>query len=112
MTSAKVSRWEIYRVPKVNFRLDGSLHAALMRRARGANLSLSGFIRQALEQAVDERKRYVFSSQDEILATSIQILSILATSVGQQSPKALEQGMAQARSILLERGLLGEADRS
>ena len=61
-------------------------------------------------QAVDERKRYVFSSQDEILATSIQILSIVATSVGQQSPKALEQGMAQARMILAERGLLGGED--
>lgn len=95
---------------KVNFRLDGTLHTALMRRARGANLSLSAFIRQALEQAVDERRRYVFSSQDEILATSIQILSIVATSVGQQSPKALEQGMAQARSILAERGLLGGED--
>lgn len=92
---------------KVNFRLDGALHAALMHRARGANLSLSGFIRQVLEQAVDERKRYVFSSQDEILATLIQILSIVATSVGQQSPRALEQGMAQAQAILAERGLLG-----
>lgn len=97
-------------MPKLNFRLDEALHTALMRRARGANLPLSVFIRQVLEQAVDERKRYVFSSQDEILATAIQILSILATSVGQQSPKALEQGMAQARSILLERGLLGEGD--
>lgn len=94
-------------MPKLNFRLDESLHAALLRRALGANLSLSGFIRQLLEQAVDERKRYVFSSQDEILATSIQILSIVATSVGQQSPEALEQGMAQARMILAERGLLG-----
>ncbi|EQB14978.1 hypothetical protein [Sphingobium lactosutens] len=97
-------------MPKLNFRLDEALHTALMRRARGANLPLSVFIRQVLEQAVDERKRYVFSSQDEILATAIQILSILATSVGQQSPKALEQGMTQARSILLERGLLGEGD--
>ncbi|HAF42720.1 MAG TPA: CopG family transcriptional regulator [Sphingobium sp.] len=97
-------------MPKLNFRLDEALHTAVARRARGANLPLSVFIRQVLEQAVDERKRYVFSSQDEILATSIQILSILATSVGQQSPKALEQGMAQARSILLERGLLGEGD--
>lgn len=94
-------------MPKINFRLDGSLHTALMRRARGANLSVSGLVRQLLEQAVDERRRYVFSSQDEILATSIQILSILATSVGQQSPKALEVGMAQARAILTERGLLG-----
>lgn len=97
-------------MPKLNFRLDEHLHAALMRRALGANLSLSGFIRRILEQAVDERKRYVFSSQDEILATSIQILSIVATSVGEQSPKALEQGMAQARIILAERGLLGGED--
>ncbi|WCT80075.1 CopG family transcriptional regulator [Novosphingobium humi] len=97
-------------MPKINFRLDGPLHAALMRRARGANLSLSGLVRQLLEQAVDERRRYVFTSQDEILATSIQILSILATSVGQQSPKGLEQGMAQARTILAERGLLGGED--
>ena len=97
-------------MPKLNFRLDEPLHAALMRRAHGANLSLSGFIRQLLQQAVDERKRYVFSSQDEILATSIQILSIVATSVGQQSPNAHEQGMAQARMILAERGLLGGED--
>jgi hypothetical protein len=97
-------------LPKLNFRLDEPLHAALMRRAYGANLSLSGFIRELLQQAVDERKRYVFSSQDEILATSIQILSIVATSVGQQSPNALEQGMAQARMILAERGLLGGED--
>ncbi|WDF75235.1 CopG family transcriptional regulator [Novosphingobium sp. KACC 22771] len=97
-------------MPKINFRLDGSLHTVLMRRARGANLSMSSLIRHLLEQAVDERRRYVFSSQDEILATSIQILSILATSVGQQSPKALEQGMAQARTILAERGLLGGED--
>ncbi|MBF7013769.1 CopG family transcriptional regulator [Novosphingobium resinovorum] len=95
---------------KVNFRVDPALHDALQRRAYGANLSLSAFIRQSLEQAVDNRKRYVFSSQDEILATSIQILSILATSVGRRSPETLEQGMAQARTILAERGLLGEEE--
>lgn len=93
---------------KINFRLDERLHERLHRRALGANLSISAYIRRLLEQAVDERGRYVFSSQDEILATAIQILSILATSVGQQSPKALEEGMAQARAILAERGLLGQ----
>lgn len=95
-------------MPKFNFRLDDALHAALARRAHGANLSVSEFVRQALEQAVNERKRYVFSSQDEILATSIQILSILATSVGRRSPDLLEQGMAEARAILVDRGLLGD----
>lgn len=110
MTTAKVPNTECLRVPKINFRLEDALHLALMRRARAANLPLSGFIRQVLEQAIDQRKRYVFSSQDEILATSIQILSILATSIGRRSPEVLEQGMAQARSILAERGLLGEEE--
>jgi hypothetical protein len=95
---------------KINFRLDAALHERLHRRALGANLSLSAYIRQLLEQPVDERRRYVFSSQDEILATAIQILSIVATSVGQQSPKALEQGMEQARAILAERGLLAQGE--
>lgn len=93
---------------KINFRLDERLHERLQRRALGANLSVSAYVRRILEQALDERGRYVFSSQDEILATAIQILSIVATSVGQQSPKALEEGMAQARAILAERGLLGQ----
>lgn len=93
---------------KINFRLDERLHERLQRRALGANLSVSAYVRRILEQALDERGRYVFSSQDEILATAIQILSIVATSVGQQSPKALEEGMAQARTILAERGLLGQ----
>lgn len=92
---------------KVNFRIDEALHARLSRRAHGANLSLSAFIRSVLAQAADSQGRYIYSSQDEILATCIQILSILATATGQQSPKALEQGMADARAILLERGLLG-----
>jgi hypothetical protein len=78
---------------KINFRLDGPLHVALMRRARGANLSLSGLVRQLLEQAVDERRRYVLR-RGRNPRHAIQILSILATSVGQQSPKALEQGIS------------------
>lgn len=92
---------------KLNIRVDSTLHERLSRRAHGANLSLSAFVRSVLEQAADPGRRYVFSSQDEILATSIQILTILATSVGRRSPETLEQGMAEARELLRERGLLG-----
>jgi len=93
-------------VTKISIRIDEALHARLCRRADAAGVSLSHLIRPALEQAADPARGYVFSSQDEILATCIQILSIVATGVGQQSPKALEQGMADARTILAERGLL------
>jgi len=93
-------------VTKISIRIDEALHARLCWRADAAGVSLSHLIRPALEQAADPARGYVFSSQDEILATCIQILSIVATGVGQQSPKALEQGMADARTILAERGLL------
>ncbi len=93
---------------KINFRVEDALYERLQRRALGANLSFSALMRALVKQALDDEHRYVFTSQDEILATAIQILSILATSVGQQSPKALEQGMAEARAILAERGLLGQ----
>mgnify|MGYP001045164906 CR=1 FL=1 len=93
---------------KVNFRIDEALHARLSRRAAGADLSLSAFIRSVLGQAADSQSRYIYSSQDEILAICIQILSIVATATGEQSPKALEKGMADARALLGDRGLLSE----
>ncbi|MDE1916741.1 MAG: CopG family transcriptional regulator [Sphingomonadales bacterium] len=91
---------------RLTIRLDDALDTRLRRRARGANLSLAVFCRNILAQATDRNSRYIYSSQDEILATTIQTLSIVATSVGQQSPKALEKGLEEARAILAERGLL------
>ncbi|AJR23347.1 toxin-antitoxin system HicB family antitoxin [Sphingobium sp. YBL2] len=91
---------------KVNFRIEEELHERLVRRATAADLSLSEFIRLVLAQAAEPNRGYIFSSKDEILATSIQILSILVVAVGRRSPEAVEQGMAEARALLAERGLL------
>ena len=97
---------------KISVRVESGLHERLSRRAAGAELSLSEFVRSVLEQAADPRGRYIYSSQDEILATCIQILTILGVSIGQRSPDVLQRGMADARAILRERGLLGsEADK-
>ncbi|MCQ4062257.1 CopG family transcriptional regulator [Klebsiella pneumoniae] len=69
-------------------------------------------MRSILAQAADPRGRYIYSSQDEVLGTCIQILTILATSLGQNAPDVLQRGMADARVILRERGLLDpEQDR-
>jgi RHH-type transcriptional regulator, rel operon repressor / antitoxin RelB len=92
---------------RVSVRVDADLYRRLSRRAAGAELSLSDFVRAVLRQAAEPQAEYIFSSQDEILATCIQTLSIVATATAIQAPKALEQGMADARAILLERGLLG-----
>ncbi len=49
---------------------------------------------------------------DEIHATGIQTLAILAKSVGKRTPDILEEGLADARRLLRERGLLDpEQDR-
>ncbi|WP_404478664.1 CopG family transcriptional regulator [Novosphingobium sp. BL-52-GroH] len=91
---------------RLSVRLDADLHARLHRRAAGAELPFSTFIRSVLEQAADPGGRYIYSSQDEILATCIQTLSIVATSIGRRSPEMLEEGMKEARMQLRERGLL------
>lgn len=97
---------------RISVRVDPGLHQRLQRRAAGAELSFSTFIRSILEQAADPAGRYIYSSQDEILATCIQILSILATSVGNRAPDTLAQGMAEAKALLRMRGLLDpEQDR-
>ena len=93
---------------RISVRIDGALHARLIRRAAGADLGFSAFVRAVLQQAADPGGRYIYSSQDEILATCIQILTLLATATGEQSPAALERGMADARTLLLQRGLLGQ----
>jgi hypothetical protein len=93
---------------RVTLRLDDALHDRLARRAHGANIPLAVFCRNVLMQAADPSRRYIYSSNDEILATTIQTLSIVATAVGQQSPKALEKALEEARAILTERGLLAD----
>lgn len=97
---------------RISVRVDDSLRDRLERRAAGADLAFSTFVRSVLEQAADPGGRYIYSSQDEILATCIQTLSILATSVGNRAPDTLAKGMAEAEKLLRQRGLLDpERDR-
>ena len=97
---------------RISVRLDDDLHEHLQRRAAGAGLSFSSFVRSVLEQAAVPGGNYIYSSHDEILATCIQIFSILATSVGDRAPDSLARGMAEAKNLLRDRGLLPpEQDR-
>jgi hypothetical protein len=91
---------------RISVRVEAALYERLQKRASGAELSFSTFIRSVLDQAADPGGRYIYSSQDEILATCIQILSILATSVGNRAPDTLARGMDEAKALLRQRGLL------
>lgn len=91
---------------KLNFRIGEALHERLVRRANDADLTLSQFSRSVLAQAADPDQGYIFTSNDEILATCLQIYSILVVAVGHRSPEAIEQGMEEARILLEQRGLL------
>ena len=95
-----------FRLAKLNIRIDDALHERLSRRAHGAGISISELVRPALEQAVDPERGYIYTSQDEILATTLQILAILAAGVRRRSPEALAEGMVDARAILERKGLL------
>lgn len=93
---------------RISVRVEPDLYRRLSRRAAGAELSLSDFVRAVLTQSAHPGARYIFSSHDEILATCIQTLAIVATATGMQNAKALDAGMAEARRLLADRGLLDE----
>jgi uncharacterized protein (DUF1778 family) len=93
---------------RISVRVEPDLYRRLSRRAAGAELSLSDFVRAVLKQSAYPGACYIFSSHDEILATCIQTLAIVATATGMQNAKALEAGMAEARRLLFDRGLLDE----
>jgi predicted transcriptional regulator len=93
-------------MPVITIRLDDHVHYRLKLRAAGANLSISALIRPLIEDAAYPGGRYVYTSQDELIGIAIQTFAIVAELAGAQAPRALEQGIAQARNMLRERGLL------
>ena len=63
-------------------------------------------------QKQDLRMARITIRLDELHATAIQTLAILAKSIGARTPDILAAGLADARRLLKERGLLDpEQDR-
>jgi hypothetical protein len=93
-------------MPVITIQLDDDVHRRLKLRAAGANLSMSALVRPLIEDAAYPGGRYVYTSQDELIGISIQTFAIVAELAGAQAPRALEQGLAQARNMLRDRGLL------
>jgi len=111
MTVLAKLREELSAMARITIRIDDDLLDRLSRRARRVGVTVSELVRPALEHAADSRAGYVFTSQDEILAGVLQTLSIVAAAVRKRSPETLEQGMADARAMLHEKGLLAPGEQ-
>lgn len=98
---------------RITFRLDDDLHERLVDQARRANVTPSTYLRDLFERYEGGDPSGYHARFDELHATVIQTLAILAASVGKRTPEVLEQGLADARRLLRERGLLDpEQDRA
>lgn len=95
-------------MPRLTIRLDDALFDRLLDRSRATGTTPSAYLRDALVrfEGIDPSGHHV--RFDEIQGTALQTLALLATWMALSAPKALEQGMTDARAMLLERGLLAE----
>lgn len=91
---------------RITLRLDDALLDQLVTSARTSGTTPSAHIRDILATHEGQDPAGYHARFDELHATGIQALAILAKSVGHRSPDILQEGLADARRLLRERGLL------
>lgn len=97
---------------RITIRFDDDSYNRLVDNARRVGLSSAAYCRDILARFEGDDPAGYHDRFDELHATSIQILAIVATSIGESSPLTLEKGLADAKRLLRERGLLDpEQDR-
>lgn len=94
---------------RTTIRLDDALLDRIVDQARAAGTTPSAFIRGVLYRFEGSDPGGYHDRLDEIHATGIQTLAILAKSIGRRTPDVLEEGLGDARRLLKERGLLDPA---
>ncbi|MCP3729306.1 hypothetical protein M9978_02595 [Sphingomonas sp. MG17] len=91
---------------RITIRLEDAMLDRLVDRARASGTTPSAYIRDLVDRFEGTDPAGYHARFDELHATSIQTLAILASSVGKRAPELLEQGLAEARRLLRERDLL------
>lgn len=91
---------------RLTLRLDNALRDRLLDRSSAIGITPSAFLRDLIIRFEGADPTGHHARFDELHATSLQTLAILATLTAETAPKALEKGMADARVLLRERGLL------
>ncbi len=95
-------------MPRLTIRLDDVLFDRLLDRSRATGTTPSAYMRDVLGRFEGTDPLGHHARFDELQGTALQTLALLATWMAVSAPKALEQGMADARTMLLERGLIDE----
>ena len=91
---------------RITIRLDDAVFDRIVDQASASGTTPSGFIRAVLDRFEGADPAGYHDRLDEIHATGIQTLAIVARSVGRRTPDLLEEGLSDARRLLKERGLL------
>ncbi len=91
---------------RITIRIDDALYRRLDNHARDAGTPTAAYCRDILDRYEGTDPTGYHARFDELHATTIQTLAILAASVGKRAPEILEQGLTDARRLLRERGLL------
>lgn len=91
---------------RLTLRLDDALLDRLLDRSAAIGITPSAFLRDLLIRFEGADPAGHHARFDELHATSLQTLAILATLTAETAPRALEKGMADARALLCERGLI------
>lgn len=91
---------------RITIRLGDELHARLIERAHAVGVTPSAYMRDLLMRFEGADPTGHHARFDELQAVSLQTLAILATWIAQTHPEALQKGMADARALLRERGLI------
>jgi hypothetical protein len=93
-------------LPRITIRFKDALYERLVVGARAADTTVPDYVRDILNRFEGMDAGGYHGRFDEVQATLIQVFAILAASVGTRRPDILQKGMADARALLLERGLL------
>ena len=95
-------------MPRLTIRLDDELYDRLIDRSRATGTTPSAYLRDVLVRFEGTDPLGYHARFDELQGTSLQTLAMLGTWMAVAAPEALERGMADARILLRDRGLLDE----
>lgn len=91
---------------RVTIRFKDALYERLVVGARDAQTSVADYVRDILDRYEGTDARGYHGRFDELHATNIQVFAILAAYVSARHPDLLARGVADARTLLLDRGLI------